>query len=421
MKILIFLINAFKIAFLLGFLITIHEGGHFLVAKACKIKVREFAIGFGPKIFSKQGKKETKYTLRLIPFGGYVDMLGEAEREKSEGSFSEAKVSKRLAVVVAGATVNIVFGILVYFILMIYSGQNVSNIIKELSPEYSEKLAELRVGDEILEINNKKIRLKTDIDKAISKSQGDKVVVKIRRNNQIENIDLFPSAIVNKTIGVYFSSSNDIPKVKAIESNSVAENVGIKEGDLITKINDKHINYYYDVLETINNSENDIISVEVERDGEKLNFELKPDEYTTYILGVYLNIAEDNFYNNIYYSYWKTIYFIEEIAQNVKNLVTGNVDINQMVGPIGISEMVVETDGIYNFLYLMSLISLSLGVSNLLPIPALDGGKIVILIIEGIRRKPLKEESEMKIQMLGFTLLIMFSIYISYRDILRIF
>lgn len=415
-----FIIGAIKVIFLLGFLIIIHEGGHFLVAKACKVKVREFSIGFGPKLLSKQGK-ETKYTLRLIPFGGYVDMLGEAEREKTEGSFSEASITKRLAIVVAGATVNIVFGVLVYFALMSFSGENASNIIKDFVPEYAQNLVELQVGDEILEINNKKIRLKTDIDIAIAQCDGNEVELKIKRADEILDVKVNPSTITTKALGTYFSASSDEPKIKYIESASAAEIAGVQVNDIITKIDDKEIKSYSDVSAAIESSEKENINLEVNRAGEIISFEIIPDTYTNYVLGVYLEQAENSFSNNIYYAYWKTVYFLGDILENVRMIFTGNINMNQMVGPIGISEMVVETNGLYDFIYLMSLISLSLGVTNLLPIPALDGGRIVILIIEGIRRKPLKEEVEMEIQMIGFTLLILFSIYVSYKDILRIF
>lgn len=415
-----FIIGAIKVIFLLGFLIVIHEGGHFLVAKACKVKVKEFSIGFGPKLFSKQGK-ETKYTLRLIPFGGYVDMLGEAEREKAEGSFSEASIPKRLAIVVAGATVNIVFGVLVYFLLMSFSGGNASNIIRDFVPEYAQNLEALQVGDEILEINSKKIHLKTDIDTAVAECNGNEVELKIKRNDEILDVKVNPSSIVTKALGTYFSASSDEPKIKYIETGSVAESAGVQVNDIITKIDNKEIKTYSDVAIAVQESENEKINLEVDRSGEIINFEIIPGTYTNYVLGVYLEQAENNFSNNMYYAYWKTVYFMRDILENVKMIFTGNVNMNQMVGPIGISEMVVETSGLYDFVYLMSLISLSLGVTNLLPIPALDGGRIVILIIEGIRRKPLKEEVEMEIQMIGFTLLILFSLYISYKDILRIF
>ena len=113
----IFLLNALKIIFLLGFLIFIHEGGHFIVAKLCKVKVNEFAIGFGPTIWKWQGK-ETQYAIRLIPLGGFVSMEGEDEESNHEHSFSNASIPKRIAIVVAGAMVNIVFGLVTYFILV---------------------------------------------------------------------------------------------------------------------------------------------------------------------------------------------------------------------------------------------------------------------------------------------------------------
>lgn len=129
-----FFINVFKVVFLLGFLIFIHEGGHFLAARFFKVKVEAFSIGFGPKIFSKKGK-ETEYSLSLIPFGGYVKMTGENEKVKEEGSFSEAKVIHRIIIVAAGAIVNIVFAIIVFFILSVFSGYNVSTTVSGKLPE----------------------------------------------------------------------------------------------------------------------------------------------------------------------------------------------------------------------------------------------------------------------------------------------
>ena len=123
-----FLISAIKIIFLLGFLIGIHETGHFLIAKLCKVRVNEFAIGFGPVIWKKQGK-ETKYELRLIPLGGFVNMEGEAEQSEKEGSFTKASIPRRIAIVAAGALVNIIFAIMVYFILAMTIRGNLTNAV----------------------------------------------------------------------------------------------------------------------------------------------------------------------------------------------------------------------------------------------------------------------------------------------------
>lgn len=332
-----FLINALKIIFLLGFLIFIHEGGHFLAAKLFKVKVEEFSIGFGPKIFKKKGK-ETKYSIGCIPFGGYVKMIGELEKSEEEGAFNKAKVSHRIIIVSAGAIVNIIFGVLVFFLLSLFSGYNLSTTVSEILPEARENLSNIQIGDKILKINGEKIRLKSDINKALENSDG---------------------------------------------------------SDL---------------------------EVVVERDNEKINLKVKPTQYSgVYVLGIQVALSKGSINERLYYAFWETTDFIESIGESLVLLVTGNVKIEQMTGPIGISEMVVKSSGIYNFVYLLCLVSLSLGVTNLLPIPALDGGRIVLLIIEGIRGKALKEEIELEIQSFGFLLLILFSLYISYKDILRIF
>ena len=238
------LINAVKIIFLLGFLVLIHESGHFFVAKLCKVKVNEFSIGFGPILLKKQGKT-TKYVLRLIPLGGFVSMEGEEERSTNEGSFSEASILKRIAIVSAGGLVNIIFAIIVFWCL------------------------------------------------AIS-------IVGIQ--------DAFRS-------------------------------VGL---------------------------------------------------------------------------------FIGTMFEGIAKLFTGNVSIDQMTGPVGISNAVAKTSGIVDFVYILSVISLSLGVTNLLPFPPLDGGKIVLLIIEGIRKKPLSQKFEMVVQSAGFLILISLSILVTYNDILKL-
>ena len=252
-----FIINAIKIIFLLGFLIIIHEGGHFLVAKLCKVKVNEFAIGFGKTIWQKQGK-ETKYTLRLIPLGGFCSMEGEDEESDSEGSFSKASIWKRLAIVVAGAVVNILFGIIVYYILI-------------------------------------------------------------------------------TTVAIRFEDP-----------------------------------------------------------------------------------ARDTIFNRMYHGGRITGEFIISIFDSIKMLFTGRIATDQMVGIVGISEVVVQTTGLANYLNLLAVISVSLGVTNLLPIPALDGGKIIILLIELIRRKPMKIETEAKIQLVGFSILMALFLIVTYNDIVRI-
>lgn len=214
-----FLISALKIIFLLGFLIFIHEGGHFLVAKLCKVKVNEFAIGFGPTLLQKQGK-ETKYALRLIPLGGFVNMLGEEERSSDIGSFSEASIPKRMAIIVAGGFVNIIFGLIAYFILVSVSGNYISTKVESVVPNYAAEKYGIQSGDNLLKINDKKVRLKSDIDKAVQKSKGNRIKLTIERNNKIKEIYLIPTKEELDNIEIY-----KIGVIFAVSENSFINNV----------------------------------------------------------------------------------------------------------------------------------------------------------------------------------------------------
>ena len=332
------IINFLKIAFILGFLVFIHEGGHFLAAKLFNIKVEKFSIGFGPRIITKKSK-ETEYSVSLIPFGGYVQMLGETERNEDERSFNNAKLWKRMVVVLAGPFVNIIFAIIVYFILIMFSSIIVLPVVAEVLPEAEEHLSEIKVEDKIIEMNGKKIRTVDDLNNELYDNNGESVSIKVLREGQI------------------------------------------------------------------------------------LEFDVEPTLYEErYILGIVMKYSEDfTFKERTYYSYWKTVGFVSSVGECLKLLFTGKVGLDQMTGPVGISNIVIKTTGFQNFINLLALISVSLGVTNLLPIPALDGGRLLLLIVEGVRRKPLEENLEMQIQAIGFSFLIILSIYVTYNDIFRIF
>jgi len=349
------IISILKIVFLLGFLILIHEAGHMIVAKLCKVKVNEFSIGFGPMIWHKQGK-ETKYELRLIPLGGFCNMEGEEQNSDKEGSFSKASIPKRIAIVVAGAAVNIIFGIIVYFILMSSSATYVTNEVSSVLDGYAAQEIGLQTNDKIIEFDGKKVKNKYDLNKAMNHA------VKMKLNS---------------------------------------------DGTTTTD---------YDGTE---------IPIKIERNGKIEEYRIKPTEVksengSSYYLGVNLKQSDNTFLNHVKYGKMETNIFIASIGENLKMLFTGGISVDQMVGPVGISEVVVKTNGLKEFVYILAVISLSLGITNLLPIPALDGGKILLLIIEAIRRKPLDEKTEINLQLIGFSILIALSLYVTYNDILKI-
>lgn len=413
-----FILSAIKIIILLGFLIFIHELGHFTVAKLCKVKVNEFAIGFGPTIWKKQGK-ETKYALRLFPLGGFVSMEGEEERSEDSRSFSKASIPKRIAIVVAGATVNIIFAVVIYFIISATSGTYISNEINSTINGYAAQSIDLKNGDKIVQIDNKKINNKADLDKILKKSKGEDLNIKIERENNTLDFTIKPTEVKTKVTGIYLDENC---KIAAVEKESSSEKQGIKSNDKLIKINNKEINGDRNkALELIGEKGVNTMLVTVERKGKEINIELTPDYISSYYLGVNLKQAPDTFINRCIGARIQTKEFVFSIVDNLKKLFTGNVGIDQMMGPVGISEVVAKTNGFQEFISMMALISLSLGVTNLLPIPALDGGKILILIIEAIRRKPMKQETEINIQLLGFSILIALSLYVTYNDILRIF
>lgn len=331
-----FLISAIKIIFLLGFLIFIHESGHFLVAKACKIKVKEFAIGFGPTIWRKQGK-ETKYALRLIPLGGFINMLGEEERSEEEGSFSKASIPKRIAVVLAGGLVNIVFGLLVYFALVSSTGNYITTKIDTVVPNYAATEAGLSSNDEILKINGKKVRLKSDIDEQVQKSNGEDILLTIKRENEIKDITLTPTVEETKAIGIYLGTqdSDMSGEIKSIYQNSPAEQVGIKAGDKILSINgEETLGDPYKIVNLISQSKSNDITIEVMRDNEIMSFNVTAEIQKTYKMGVTFSLAQNNFTNNIYYGFWDTVDFSLSIVDNLKMMFSGKVSADQLMGPV---------------------------------------------------------------------------------------
>ena len=420
------LIVAIKIIVLLGFLIFIHELGHFTVAKLCKVKVNEFAIGFGPTIWKKQGK-ETKYALRLIPLGGFVSMEGEDEESNEEGSFSKASIPRRMAIVVAGATVNIIFAVIVYFILVSTSGTFISNEIDNTIEDYAAKEAGLESGDRIVKINDEEIKSKYDLDEVMEKNNGEELNIQVQRDDEILDFNVKPTEVKSKVTGIYL---DDEAKIITMDKGSSAEKAGIENNDEILKINGQDVNGSSDKvieilnqeqMENTNEDNNEPIKITVKRGNAEVTLDLVPEIVSNYYLGINMKYAKDSLINRCINGWMETKVFVFSIFDNLKQLFTGNVGLDQMMGPVGISEVVANTNGFREFIEMMSLISLSLGVTNLLPIPALDGGKLLILLIELVRRKPLKQQTEINIQLIGFAILIGIFLMVTYNDILRIF
>ncbi len=417
-----FLVVALKLIVLLGFLVFIHEFGHFIAAKLCKVKVNEFALGFGPVLISIQGK-ETKYQLRLIPLGGFVSMEGESSRSDSERAFNKVSIIKRILIVSAGGLVNIIVAILLFFGVQVFKGNNESTRVQSLISNYPAEQAGIMQGDKIVKINNKKMRRAKDIVDIVSKSKNNDLSIQIERNGEIIEFRITPNEVKYKSTGAYFESEESTI-IEAFNKKNCIKDQGFKVGDKIISINnvnvENDVTKVAEVLQTV--EDNKKAKFVIDRAGKNVEIEAEPVTEYSYLIGIGFEKEPQSLSNNLYYAWYSTGDFAFSIVDNLKTLISGDVSSDDVMGPVGISKVVAKkTDGISEFLNIMALISLSLGITNLLPFPPLDGGKNVLLIIEAIRKKPLQEKHEAMIQMIGFSLIILLSLYVTYNDILKVF
>ena len=334
--------------FAFGFLIFIHECGHYLFARLFKVSIKEFSIGMGPRLVSRTSKKTgIAYSLRAFPLGGFVSMVGEDEESPDENAFHRKSVWKRMIITVAGAAVNLLFGIVVMFICVSASSQFASTVVADF-PDESATSCEygLQEGDKIVEVDGVSVKIFRQMTYEIMRRGVDPVDITVERNG--------------KTV----------------------------------------------VLE-------DVVFPTVEESGAVLgtiDFRVYPLEKT------FGNVVKESFY--------QSVNTIKMIWETLFDLVRGRYGIDAVSGPVGAAEALVKTGTTYgfnDFLYLVVIISMNLGVMNLLPLPALDGGRIIFLIIEAIRRKPIKMEIESYINFGGLVVLLLFSAFVIVKDVIGLF
>ncbi len=327
-------------------LIFVHEFGHFIAAKLLKIRVHEFAIGMGPKLFAKQ-KGETLYSVRALPIGGFCALEGEDTASDDERALSNKPAWAKLIVLVSGAFMNLLLGLLLlFFVYGTAKGISVPEIY-DVSPGSAAETAGILPGDEITHFGGKRIHIVSDLSWEMSKLSGEETTVTVRREGEKKTLSVLPQKTDNG-----------------------------------------------------------------------------------YALGVRLAAAENNFFLTIKSGFYTTVFYVRVVLESLIDLLQGKVGFQNMAGPIGIvSEIgsaVKETvesgwAGFLNLLQLAILLTINLGVFNLLPIPALDGGRIFFVFVEMIRRKPIPPEKEGIVHLIGFALLIALSLVIAYMDITKLF
>lgn len=415
-----FIITIVKLLLILGIVATIHEFGHFLAAKFCKIGVNEFSIGFGPKIVQKK-YRGTMYSLRLLLLGGYCAIEGEEGTSDREDSFDKKNVFQKLLVLVMGVTFNAILAFGIFMGIGLTTDTATTKITK-LEQNSILKEAGIQEGDTICSINGKKITILAELlNPNLDEISGSDVTIGYLRDG-VEYQAVVKNAI--KEIGyigitfAYTEDKKDVSNViELVASGGAANKYGLKAGDKIIKINGIATNNSAEVKALTSQNAGKETEFTIERKGEQIVKNIIPETKREMDLQI-VNVEVVN--GNIKLAWASSKNNISTIIGSYVDLFKGKVKVDDMSGIIGIGEVVSTTSSFIEFLNLVGIISLAVGVANILPFPPLDGGKAVIVIGEAITRKKLPEKAEIIISYIGFGLLILLTLIVTYHDIVRI-
>lgn len=440
-------------ALILGFLIFIHELGHFLAARLVGIRVEVFSIGFGKRLFGFR-KGDTDYRLSMIPFGGYVRMAGEdlpgqgesaakkenttavvKPSEKVKGdALQDKSVPQRIFVGAAGAFMNAVVAVLLtiglaYFGIYIESYLMKPPVIAYVQSGSPAETAGILPEDHIVDINGKPVETWEEAEIELLLNAFDSFLITIMRDNEqltkiipADQEKKFPFAGIGHASKVF---------VGGLSKDSPAQKAGLKENDQIIAIDNIQLSSIQQMVDAVNNSQGNDITLTIRRDDADMIMTLKPEyneDLERYMIGIAFGSDPDKTLK----TYPAGQAFKKGVELNlqmgtamfglVAKLFIGRESVNQLGGPIMIVDMAGKAAraGFRELVWLTALISLNLAILNLLPIPILDGGMILFLLFEAVFRKPISEKIQLAIQNVFFFLLIAFALYITYNDIVRL-
>ena len=438
---------------LLGVLIAIHEFGHFIIGRMCNIHIYRFSIGMGPVIYKKLDKHGTEFAISALPLGGYVafhtekaveqelDLMQPLTPEQNENTFESKPRWQRALVMLAGPAANFILAIGILSLIFANSVERqfipeVSNI----SSAYIQQNSSLKNGDVLIGINNKMVNSLQDIRLELLSLSGttgtidfifsrgvdrSEVKVSIPVENYLSNLD--EQNAPENFMGFNLSMKLQ-PTVGAIDKSSAAYANGLKVNDRILEVNSQLIKSFDDLQTFLTNYQGTDINLKVERKNqiEYLNIPLgtrkNADGLEEKFIGIMPGLKKsifESFSKGAYETYnlsYKTLTFVGK-------MITRDLGTQNLSGPIGIVKMAGDTAnaGLLPFLYLMALLSISLGVLNLLPIPVLDGGQLVMLGVEAVRGSPMPEKIENLFFMFGWVAVGALMIFAIYNDISKFF
>ena len=446
-----YLIYILAFAVLLGVLVTIHEFGHFIVARMCNVHVQRFSVGMGPVFYKKCDKHGTEFALSAIPLGGYVSMItnklielepeikNQLTEEQLKNTFDSKPKAHRAAIMFAGPLANFLLSIVIFTGIFLNTvDPKIVPVINSVNQEiiYSNNET-FKANDKILSINNVTVKEAKDINLELLSYAGysGDLMFSVERDNSDKPINVFvglkdflptsqSQADPTGSLGIkveYFMQ----PIIGKVISGGSADRAGIKSNDKILEINNSKILFANDIQKKVSENPNRSLEFKLIRDGEiiylPVNIDSQINENVTKgILGVSFGTSR-NFRQSISEGIYETYNLSLKTLQFIGKMITGNMGTENLSGPIGIAQMAGNTAqaGFLPFMYLMALLSISLAVLNLLPIPVLDGGQLTLLGIEAIRGKPLPEKAENIIYTGGAVLVGMLMIFAIFNDISR--
>lgn len=408
------------VVIIFGLLVSFHEFGHLLVAKRSGILCREYAIGFGPKLFSFK-KNETVYTLRLLPIGGYVRMAGE------DPEIIEINPGQRIGLIFNRE--GTVSKIIINQIEKFPEAKMVTADFADLEKDLVIQGYEEEDGDRLTFHVDRKAEYVIDGQAfqiaPLDRQFGSKPLL-------ARILTIFAGPFMNFILAfivfvIFFALQGiptDKPEMGKLISGDPAASSGLQQGDQVLKINDQPVDSFTAMTKIIKQHPNENMIFTIKRDGsvKQINVKADKNKQGEGVIGVY-QPTETSFLGSLKGGITQTYFWVKMELVAVKQLVTGQIGLNQLAGPVGIYDITGQMvqSGFFTVMRWTAVLSINLGIVNLLPLPALDGGRLLFLFIEGIRGKPVDPKRETLVHFIGFALLMLLMIVVTWNDIQRLF
>ncbi len=455
-----FLLTLLAAIFVLGPLIALHEWGHYIVARLCGVRVLTYSIGFGPKLFGWTSKKSgIDYRISALPLGGYVKMLdereGEVAKDEQHLAFNRQHPLKKIAIVAAGPIMNFVIAIALFWVLFMTPSEQLATKIGQVLPDTPAAIAQLPAGDKIVAIDGHDVQTWEGINYRLAGRMGETANISVTLQSEANNNatktyqapvkEFMQGAAQGKdalsSFGMIPWQPNIAPIVGDVTPDGAASRQGLKAGDRITAINDEAINDWISATRIIRDNPETLLTFSILRDDKPIELQIMPQGKKDNLGNDYGQIGAmvaqseivipDAYKTTVVYgpaeslikSFEKTEQLAIMTVSSMGKMLSGMIGLDNLSGPITIAKVAKQSFDIswQMVLSTAALISLSLAVLNLLPIPVLDGGHIVYYLIELIRGKPLSEGVQMVGLNIGLLLLAGFMVLAIGNDISRLF